>query len=241
MLQQTQVGRVIPTYHAFVKRFPTVQSLAKATQADVIKMWHGLGYNRRAVMLRKAAIALCAKGSIRSDFASLIALPGIGEYTAHAIRAFAFHTKDAAPVDTNIERILKRVFGAHKKSRVEIQRIAKDILPTDVWGWNHALMDLGATVCTARKPSCETCPLKAICRSYPCAGDDVKKRPQPKFANSDRMFRGRIVARLRGKTYDVDALQKAIELPDDERFGAIVDKLIAEGLIRRKGGKLLLT
>ena len=170
----------------------------------------------------------------------LVKLPGIGAYTAQAVRAFAFRCDDAAPVDTNIERILKRVFGSHDKNRKTIDALALDVLPTDVWSWNHAMMDLGATVCTARSPKCEVCPLRDVCLSYPCAGDDVKKRPQKKFADSDRMFRGRIVARLRGKAYDTDALQKGIELADHERFGRLVDSLMTEGLITLKNGKLCL-
>ncbi len=281
MLQQTQVDRVIPKYHAFLKKFPGWRALAKASQASVVKIWHGLGYNRRAMMLHKLARQLASSpprechrsayvlrrdGSLRlpaagqhappfvtlpsadgrgepklpSAFEELITLPGIGTYTAQAVRAFAFRKPDAAPVDTNIERILKRVFGSHDKNRKTIDALALDVLPTDVWSWNHAMMDLGATVCTARSPKCAVCPLRSVCMSYPCAGDDVKKRPQKKFADSDRMFRGRIVARLRGKAYDTDALQKAVELDDHERFGRLVDSLVAEGLVASKNGKLCL-
>lgn len=239
MLQQTQVDRVLPKYAAFLKKFPTWQALAKASQAQVVKLWHGLGYNRRAMALHRLAKEV-GDGELPVTHDALVELPGIGQYTAEAVRAFAFRAKGAAPVDTNIERILKRVFRQHAASRDEIQRLAHKVVPQDVWSWGHAMMDLGATVCTARAPKCEACPLKNICASYPCAGNDVKKRPQAKFEGSDRMYRGRIVARLRGRAHDVDQLQHAIELADEERFGRIVDSLLREGLIRLKNGKLQL-
>lgn len=242
MLQQTQVDRVIPKYEAFLKKFPTWMHLAKATQAQLVKMWHGLGYNRRAMMLHRLAQEVRATdaGELPNAYDALLKLPGIGQYTAEAVRAFAFRAKGAAPVDTNIERILKRVFKKHDASRQEVQRLAQEVVPSDVWSWGHAMMDLGATVCTARSPKCESCPLKSICASYPCAGNDVRKRAQKAFEGSDRMYRGRIVARLRAKAYDADQLQKTIELTDEERYGRIVDSLRKEGLIREKNGKLRL-
>lgn len=239
MLQQTQVDRVIPKYAAFLKKFPTWRMLAKATQASVVKMWHGLGYNRRAMMLHRLAQEV-GTGELPETHEALVKMPGIGAYTAEAVRAFAFRRQDAAPVDTNIERIVKRVFKAHAKNRVQIQDLAREVLPADTWTWNHAMMDLGATVCTARVPKCDVCPLRTICASYPCAGDDVKKRPQAKFEGSDRMYRGRIVARLRGRSQDVDTLQKLVDLADEERFGRIVDSLMRDGLIVTKNGKLYL-
>lgn len=239
MLQQTQVDRVIPKYEAFLRKFSTLRVLAKASQAAVVKLWHGLGYNRRAMMLHKLAKKI-GSGAVPQDYAALVRLPGVGSYTAEAVRAFAFRAPDAAPVDTNIERIVKRVFRAHPKRREAIQNLARELLPRDVWSWNHAMMDLGATVCTARAPKCDVCPIRALCASYPCAGDDVKKRPQKKFEGSDRMYRGRIVARLRGRAYDVDTLQKLVELDDDERFGRLVDSLLREGLLLQKDGKMRL-
>lgn len=239
MLQQTQVDRVIPKYLAFLKKFPTWAHLARARQAAVVTMWHGLGYNRRAMALHRLAQTV-GEGALPEEHDALVALPGIGHYTAEAVRAFAFRAPGAAPVDTNIERILKRVFAAHGKTRDEVQRLAHEVVPRDVWSWGHAMMDLGATTCTARAPKCASCPLSSLCASYPCAGDDVKKRPQPRFEGSDRMYRGRIVARLRGKAQDPDALQRAIALDDDERYGRIVDGLVREGMIQEKGGKLKL-
>lgn len=200
-------------------------------------MWDGLGYNRRAVALHKLAKAV-GDGELPSAYEALLDLPGIGPYTAEAVRAFAFRAKGAAPVDTNIERILKRVYKAHAVDRKQLQQLAKEVVPNDSWSWGHAMMDLGATVCTARSPKCESCPLQKICASYPCEGGDVVKRPQKKFADSDRMYRGRIIASLRGRPFDVDDLQTAVQLDDEERFGRIVDSLIREGLIRLKGGKL---
>lgn len=239
MLQQTQVDRVIPKYLMFLQQFPTWRALAKGTQAQVVKLWHGLGYNRRAMMLHRLAKEV-GSGELPTAHDELVKLPAIGAYTAEAVRAFAFRAKGAAPVDTNIERILKRVFKAHDASRQEVQALAAEVVPKDVWSWGHAMMDLGATVCTARSPKCESCPLKTICASYPCEGNDVRKRPQEIFQGSDRMYRGRIVARLRGRAHDVDQLQQAIDLADEDRFGRIVDSLLREGLICLKNGKLAL-
>lgn len=238
MLQQTQVDRVLPRYRAFLDRFPTWRALAAAPQAEVVRMWHGLGYNRRALNLHK--LAKMVPAALPESRDALVQLPGIGAYTAEAVRAFAFRARGAAPVDTNIERILKRVFGAHEQSRLDIQLLARDVVPRDVWSWGHAMMDLGATVCAARSPKCASCPLQTICASYPCDGNDVRKRPQKKFADSDRMYRGRIVAALRGTSFDTDALQKVVGLADEERFGRLLTALMGEGLVCEKRGKIAL-
>ena len=126
MLQQTQVDRVIPKYHAFLAKFPDWRHLAKASQASVVKMWHGLGYNRRAMMLHRLGGEMTRdverSPEMPKELDELVKLPGIGAYTAQAVRAFAFRCDDAAPVDTNIERILKRVFGSHDKNRKQSTR-----------------------------------------------------------------------------------------------------------------------
>ncbi len=212
MLQQTQVDRVIPYYHAFLERFPTVQDLAGAPTAEVIRLWSGLGYNRRAVNLQRTARAVVADhgGVFPADQAALRLLPGIGPYTAGAIAAFAFE-QDAAFVDTNMRRVLHRLFfGADvptpAASEREILAVAAAVEPPGrVWAWNQALIEFGALQCTARKPACVVCPLQATCRAYPAIQTaiaalpkGVRTKKEPAFAGSNRYFRGRVIEALRG-------------------------------------------
>lgn len=243
MLQQTQVDRVMPKWTAWLELFPTWTALAKAKTADVLKAWSGLGYNRRALMLQKLAIHVEKVGGFPRDEAAMRELPGIGPYTAGAVAAFAFRIPGSAPVDTNINRVLRRVFGAQKESTKEIAALAREGVPDDVASWNHALMDLGASKCTARKPQCATCPLKDICASYPCAGDDIVKVKQKKFAGSDRMYRGRLLRALHQngvlRRNDVGCyigLSSVDHLPLDRVLASLVkDNFItidAQGMIR---------
>jgi A/G-specific adenine glycosylase len=190
MLQQTQVERVVSAFEAFVCEFPNVESLARASRADVVRAWKGLGYNARAVRLHEAAKAVVRRhgGKIPSDTAALRALPGVGPYTASAIRAFAFDLDDL-PEDTNVRRIAARCGDSLEPPRGK----ARD--------WASALMDLGATVCTARVPKCPVCPLVAGCPAAnrppaPSAAERTKKAGVP-FERTARYARGRIVDRLR--------------------------------------------
>ncbi|MBV8490840.1 MAG: A/G-specific adenine glycosylase [Candidatus Eremiobacteraeota bacterium] len=158
MLQQTQVERVVTRFEAFLARFPDVRALAKATVADVLREWKGLGYNSRALRLKRVADAVVAEhgGVIPSEPAALRDLPGIGAYTAAAIRAFAFDLDDA-PVDTNVRRIVHRLaFGLEHPSAatpVQLEELARELVaPGRAHDWSSALMDLGATICSARAP-----------------------------------------------------------------------------------------
>ncbi len=149
MLQQTQVPRVVPIWHAFMERFPTVRVCADASQADVVRAWAGLGYNRRAVNLHRAAVLM--GDAVPRDLDALLALPGIGAYTARAVLVFAFED-DVGLVETNIARVLSRRAG-RRLSPSELQREADALVPAGrAWEWNQRLMDLGALVCTARDP-----------------------------------------------------------------------------------------
>lgn len=242
MLQQTQVDRVIPKYHAFLGRFPNWGTLATASQADVVKMWHGLGYNRRALGLHRLAKAVVKLGGLPSDPEVIMELPGIGPYTSQAVAAFAFKRPKAAPVDTNIDRILKRVFNAYELDKHQIAELARELVPGDSWSWNHALMDLGALVCTAKSPDCEVCPIKDLCASYPCAGNDIVKKSQGKFKDSDRFYRGALVSFLR--MHDVlrrKQVGEKIGLTDFVRCERIIDSLIKDQfIIEGADGKLSL-
>jgi len=172
MLQQTQVERVIPKYHQFLGRYPTLETLAAAEVADVKRTWYPLGYNIRPVHLHGIAREAVARygGRLPDDEAALRKLKGIGRYTAGAVLSFAYG-KRAPILDTNIRRVLGRIFYGEDGRRVptaELWRLAEAALPrTRVYDFNQALMDFGATWCTARKPLCLPCPMRRFCRAYP--------------------------------------------------------------------------
>ena len=207
MLQQTQVDRVIPYYLRFLERFPTVQKLAAAPTSDVIRIWSGLGYNRRAVNLQRAAIAVVEKlgGSFPDDPSELKKLPGIGAYTAGAIAAFA-HERDVAFLDTNMRRVVSRVvFGLESVPESDALVAARSLVPPGHgWTWNQALIEFGALQCTARRPACIICPLRDECAAFPTmqvvlqlkASRTRRAKTEP-FELTTRYYRGRIVEALR--------------------------------------------
>lgn len=211
MLQQTQAERVIPKYRQFLSRFPTIQHLAAAPTAEVIRAWSGLGYNRRAVHLQRAAQAVVERhdGRMPRDRAALQRLPGVGRYTAGAVLCFAFG-KDVGFWDTNIARVLHRVFvgpelPARKLSARQLDALAERLVPPGQgYEWNQALIELGAVQCTARRPACLTCPLQTCCRAFPEIQTLLStlprgtrlKRESP-FAGSTRYYRGRLLEYLR--------------------------------------------
>ncbi len=222
MLQQTQVERVLPKYAQFLAAFPTLTALAQAPTADVIALWVPLGYNRRAVSLQAIARQVLAayNGCIPDSIDELLKLKGIGRYTAGAIACFAYH-KQVATVDTNIRRVLHRVFlglehPEPKMNDTQILTLAEQVLPAEeAFNWNQALMDLGATICTSANPHCERCPLQSTCCAYEEMGQQslfpsgtvmrqlrkvaekkVGYQAQP-FTSTNRYFRGRVVDILR--------------------------------------------
>lgn len=228
MLQQTQVDRVIPLYDRFVERFPTFDALAAGASGDVLRLWRGLGYNSRALRLHDLAIAVVALGELPRDRDRLLALPGIGPYTASAVRAFAFDYDDAA-MDTNLRRVVHRtLYGLEHPplaTPAELDRRATQELPSGAGhDWNSAMMDLGATICTARAPKCLICPLQPWCVAAPIDVASLGERarthaprrsPQESlpFERTTRFLRGRIVDRLR-------------DLPGDAVLS--VDRLVAD-------------
>jgi A/G-specific adenine glycosylase len=174
MLQQTQVDRVLPKYHEWLEKYPSLEALADAAECDVTETWRPLGYNIRPKRLQAIAREAVATygGQLPSDEATLLSFKGIGAYTAGAIRSFAFRER-AAILDTNVARVLFRVFigkgvpkaHAMKKS---LWRISAVLVPRNrAFDFNQALMDFGATLCTARKPKCLICPLAGHCAAYP--------------------------------------------------------------------------
>ena len=174
MLQQTQVDRVLPKYHEWLEKYPSLEALAGAHEGDVTETWRPLGYNVRPRRLHAIARESVARygGELPSDEETLLSFKGIGAYTAGAIRSFAFGQR-AAILDTNVARVLFRVFvgrgdiKAHAMRR-QLWAISGALVPRkQVFDFNQALMDLGATVCIARKPKCSVCPMTKLCTSYP--------------------------------------------------------------------------
>ncbi len=209
MLQQTQVRRVQEKLPAFLSQFPTVRALASASGASVLRAWRGMGYNNRAIRLRDLARQLVDRhqANIPAELPALINLPGIGHYTAHALLCFAFG-KRVPVVDVNILRVLSRLFWkmnspAEKIDERSIWKFAATILPRDASAWNQALMDLGATVCLARRPQCSRCPIRSVCRSVHLGA--LSPSPPIRVTASEprhaglprRIWRGRLVEHLR--------------------------------------------
>ena len=233
MLQQTQVVRVVGAYPAFLRRFPTLRALGGASLGDVLREWSGLGYNRRARDLHRAARA-CPTGLPRTA-AELDALPGVGAYTAGAVACFA-HDDPVAFADTNIRRVLGRAFLGRTAAEREALELDAALMPRrDAARWHHALMDLGATICVARSPRCADCPIRASCRFR--GGEDRPRRRQAPFVESDRHLRGAIVRALTLGPRTVAFLGTSL---GDARVPRLVAALRTEGLIEQSEGRLRL-
>ena len=242
MLQQTQVPRVIPKLAQFLERFPTAPACARAPLADVLRLWQGLGYPRRAKALHAAAQSIIAGDGVPTTLADLLALPGVGAYTARAVLAFAYEA-DVGVVETNIARLLARVVG-QPMSPAEVQAVADSLVPAgDAWTWNQVLMDLGAAVCRPA-PRCTECPLGRWCAwrgegedpSIGSAGVSVRQAP---FAGSDRQARGRLMAALATGPLAATAAARVMGR-DAATAQRLVDSLVADGLCERHGTVLTL-
>jgi A/G-specific adenine glycosylase len=240
MLQQTQVPRVIPIWGAFMAKFPTVTACAAASQAEVVRSWAGLGYNRRAVNLHRAAVQMARSmdGVVPRDLDALLRLPGIGPYTARAVLAFAFE-QDVGVVDTNTARVLSRRAGRRLTTR-EAQATADALVPPGAsWEWNQRLMDLGALVCTARAPACDRCWLRHGCRWN---GEVWSTPKQSAFAGSDRQGRGRLITALRERVVAIDELASVMGWPDDPaRAERVAARLVDEGIVEVSQAVMRLT
>lgn len=263
MLVQTQVDRVVPAFEAFVERFPDFKSLAVATQADVLRQWRGLGYNSRAVRLQRLARTVIEEygGRLPSDPECLRALPGVGPYAVAAIRTFAFNIDDA-PVDTNVRRIVHRLFygagmppGAARER--EVLHCARRLIPPGrAYDWNSALMDLGTEICTSRAPKCAICPLRNQCVAAPIEAEELrsarnaraKQRPSQRevpYEKSRRYARGRIVDRLRELPpgQRISLLDLHAQCGGErtvEEFDEIVATLRRDGLVANHGQQIAL-
>ncbi|MBV8344759.1 MAG: A/G-specific adenine glycosylase [Candidatus Eremiobacteraeota bacterium] len=263
MLAQTQVERVVPKFEAFVERFPDFAALARASAADVLREWKGLGYNSRAVRVQHLAKVVVERhgGMLPRDGAALRGLPGVGPYTAAAIRAFAFNIDDA-PVDTNVRRVLHRLgLGVEHPPRATARELAERaralVPPGRAHDWNSALMDLGAAVCTARSPQCGKCPLRVDCAAAPIEPAQLRRstplRPGSvegalPFKRTTRYARGRIVDRLRdlppGRRISLLDLHRAVAPVIPERsvddVREFVRALERDGLVTSDGDGIAL-
>jgi len=194
MLQQTRVDAVVPYYERFLARFPSVAALASADEEDVLREWAGLGYYARARNLHRAAAAVVRDhgGELPRDAAALASLPGVGRYTVGALRSIAFG-EAAALVDGNVKRVFARLRAARELSDTELWRLAEASVPEREAGdWNQALMELGATVCTPRKPACFLCPVAPLCAAR--GHGDPERFPAP--AKRAKVTRVRAIAGL---------------------------------------------
>ncbi len=244
MAQQTQLARVVPAYLGFMERFPTLASCAGAPMGDVLRAWEGLGYNRRARNLHRAAQKVAADlgGRLPSDLAGLVSLPGVGAYTARAVLAFAFGA-DVGVVDTNAGRVLSRAVAGRPIRPGEAQRLVDAMVPPGRgWWFGQALLDLGAGTCVARSPRCHQCPIRRRCRwaatgrtgTDPAVGSAGVSMPQSRFAGSDRQGRGRLIDALRRGEVPIGDLAAVVGWEDEpDRLDRMVAGLVAEGMVVR--------
>jgi A/G-specific adenine glycosylase len=247
MLQQTPVARVIPRLEAWLQRWPSPASLAASAPGDALREWQRLGYPRRALNLHAAAVAITSRhaGVVPADLGALLALPGVGDYTARAVAAFAYGQRHPV-VDTNVRRVLARAVGGLASTAPSTRRdlaAMGAILPpndADAQLTNAAMMELGALVCTARAPRCDACPLATQCRwrldGYP-ALTAARPPAQKKYEGSDRQVRGLILALMRGSGIPISVSAIEAVWPDAAQRSRALDSLIVDGLVEvREGG-----
>lgn len=247
MLQQTPVVRVEPAWRSWMARWPEPVDLARADTADVLRAWDRLGYPRRALRLAECARAVVSRhgGVVPDDEEALLALPGIGSYTAAAVRAFAFGHRSVV-LDTNVRRVLARV-AAGSALPAPALTVAERLLaetfvpdePADAARWAAASMELGALVCTARAPRCVACPVAAGCAwrlsGMPSDEHALRRRTQA-WAGTDRQVRGRVMALLREALGPVPADALAAVWPDDAQRTRCVAGLVEDGLVEELPG-----
>ena len=243
MLQQTPVARVQPIWEEWMTRWPRPSALAAASQAEVLRAWGKLGYPRRALRLHEAAAAIAEEPGdvVPSDVDTLLALPGIGAYTARAVAAFAYGRR-APVVDTNVRRVVARaVHGAGDAGPPSTTRDLADvdaILPADdanAARMSAALMELGQTVCTVRSPVCDTCPIAHDC-AWQHAGRPAYAGPPKKvqrFAGTDRQVRGKLLDVLRGSDGPVQRAQLDAVWDDAGQRDRCLDSLLVDGLLEQ--------
>jgi len=240
MLQQTPVARVEPIWLAWIERWPTPSATAAAGAADVLRAWGKLGYPRRAKRLHECATVIATEHDdvVPSDVETLLTLPGIGAYTARAVAAFAYR-KRVPVVDTNVRRVIARVVHGRADSPASVRDLddVAALLPEgpDAPVFSVALMELGATVCTARAPRCGLCPL-SVCawrsNGFPAAAEPVRRAQR--YAGTDRQVRGRLMDVLRDNNSPVSRAQlDVVWLTDTAQRDRALDSLLVDGLVEQ--------
>ncbi len=245
MLQQTGVERVRPAYERFLQRFPTFEALANAPRLEVLRAWAGLGYNRRAVNLHECAriVQRDYGGQLPRDPTRLRRLPGVGPYTAAALRSFVYG-EDVAALDTNVRRVVGRLRFGGVAQEAEVARAAAELVPAGQSAtWNQAVMDFGSLQCVVTSPACVRCPLADLCAAAPVPATRPARKVAERreaFVGSRRYYRGRIVAYLRDLPAGalaplatiLDATKSAWRPEDQSWLESIVRELADEGLAR---------
>ncbi|MEV0827013.1 A/G-specific adenine glycosylase [Nonomuraea rubra] len=238
MLQQTPVVRVLPIWHEWMERWPTPKALAAEQPGEAVRHWGRLGYPRRALRLHACARAITDEhgGEVPSDHATLLGLPGIGEYTAAAVASFAFGGRHAV-LDTNVRRVFARAVSAEEypptATSAAERRLAESLLPElGAARWGVAVMELGALVCSARSPRCADCPITHVC-AWRLAGKPPHAGPARKgqtYAGTDRQCRGRLLAVLREAHGPVPKAALDVVWDDAAQRERALDGLVADGL-----------
>ncbi|MGI8328392.1 A/G-specific adenine glycosylase [Actinomadura scrupuli] len=241
MLQQTPVGRVLPIWQEWLARWPDPAALAAVPSGEAVRAWGRLGYPRRALRLHASAVAIVDRhdGRVPESYESLLALPGVGAYTAAAVASFAFRQRHAV-LDTNVRRVLARMIGGvefppNAQTAAEL-RVAESLLPLEpsvAARWAVAVMELGALVCTARTPRCADCPVLESCawRLAGKPGYDGPPRRGQTYAGTDRQCRGRLLAVLRHATGPVGKPELDIVWADPIQRERALDGLVSDGLV----------
>ncbi|MBO0829460.1 MAG: A/G-specific adenine glycosylase [Streptosporangiales bacterium] len=245
MLQQTPVARVLPAYERWLRRWPAPADLAAEEPGEAVRAWDRLGYPRRALRLHAAARAMVAEhgGRVPDSYQALLALPGVGDYTAAAVASFAFRRRHVV-LDTNVRRVLSRSLAGEARPApaptAAERRRAETLLPADgatAARWAVAAMEFGALVCTARTPGCDRCPVRRRC-AWRAAGfpDDGGRRRTQRYDGTDRQARGRLLRVLREAPASVPGDALAAAWDDAGQRARALDGLVADGLVEPLAG-----
>ena len=249
MSQQTPVARVAPVWLEWMQRWPRPSDLAQSSPADVVRAWKRLGYPRRALRLREAALALLERhgGEVPNDEVALRALPGVGDYTAAAVTAFGFGGRSVV-VDTNVRRVLARMISGRALPAPALTSAERALAasmvppaPEDAAVWSVAVMELGAVVCTARAPACGTCPVSTRC-AWALAGFPPHEGPPRRgqaWHGTDRQVRGAVLQRLRESEHPVPRSELASVTVQPGQLDRAIASLLEDGLLEPAGGELL--
>lgn len=245
MLQQTPVSRVLPVYSSWVARWPAPHALASDSVGQAVRMWGRLGYPRRALRLHAAAVMIdeLHDGTVPRSYDELRALPGVGDYTAAAVAAFAYQQRTVA-LDTNVRRVLSRLLSGVALPPLGIsageRRLAEQVLPDDALAaatWSVAVMELGAVICTARSPRCGICPVSDQCawRQLDYPGESSRTGRSQSYVGTDRQCRGRLLALLRGSDEPVPRQLVDAVWGDGPQRQRALRSLLDDGLVVKAG------